>query len=162
MIEQIFAKIILHRIISAVWLTDFLSEIRSLINPRWWGEHLVLSVKRCSCLVLYWYRTHWWSLASCLVLGAEGGVAVWVVQDVLMLGFIPLNVMIDIFLILTRIHISAGLNKSIDSQTSRTYWSFSRVSSRKLSSCLSNLDHELFQQTRAIVSVVDETMGVTK
>ena len=104
MIEQIFAKIILHRIISAVWLTDFLSEIRSLINPRWWGEHLVLSVKRCSCLVLYWYRTHWWSLASCLVLGAVGGVAVWVVQDVLMSGFIPLNVMIDIFLISTRIH----------------------------------------------------------
>ena len=39
-------KIILHRIISVVWLTNFLSEIRNLINPRWWVEQLFLSVKR--------------------------------------------------------------------------------------------------------------------
>ena len=95
--ENQIIKIILHRIISAVWLTNFLSEIRSLINPRWWGEHLVLSVKRCSCPVLCRYRTHWWSLASRLVLGAEGGAAVWVVQDVLLLGFIPLPDMIEHF-----------------------------------------------------------------
>ena len=39
-------KIILHRIISVVWLTNFLSEIRNLINPRWWVEQQLLSVKR--------------------------------------------------------------------------------------------------------------------
>ena len=78
-------KIILHRIISAVWLTDFLSEIRSLINPRWWGKHLFLSVKRYSCPIMYWNWTHWWSLAPCLVLGADGRAAVWVVNDFLVL-----------------------------------------------------------------------------
>ena len=31
-------KIILHRIISVVWLTIFLSENRSLTQPRWWGK----------------------------------------------------------------------------------------------------------------------------
>ena len=30
-------KIILHRVISVVWLTNFLSEIQSLIFPRWCG-----------------------------------------------------------------------------------------------------------------------------
>ena len=40
-------KIILHRIISVVWLTNFLSEIRNLTNPRWWVEQQFLSVKRC-------------------------------------------------------------------------------------------------------------------
>ena len=83
-------KIILHRIISAVWLTDFLSEIRSLINPRWWGKHLFLSVKRCSCPISYWYWTHWWSLASCLVPGADGGAAVWVVMNFILLVVWPL------------------------------------------------------------------------
>ena len=29
-----------------MWLTNFLSEIRNLINPRWWVEQLFLSVKR--------------------------------------------------------------------------------------------------------------------
>ena len=40
------SKIILHRIISVVWLTNFLSEIRNLTNPRWWVEQQLLSVKR--------------------------------------------------------------------------------------------------------------------
>ena len=40
-------KIILQIVISAVWLTNFLSEIRNLINPWWWVEQLLLSVKRC-------------------------------------------------------------------------------------------------------------------
>ena len=30
-----------------MWLTNFLSEIRNLINPWWWVEQLFLSVKRC-------------------------------------------------------------------------------------------------------------------
>ena len=80
------AKIILHRIISVVWLTNFLSEIRSLINPRWWGEHLFLSVKRCQGPISHWNWTHWWSLASCLVREADGGAAVWVVQGNLTRG----------------------------------------------------------------------------
>ena len=33
-----FSKIILHRIISVVWLTNFLPEIRRLTKPRRWGE----------------------------------------------------------------------------------------------------------------------------
>ena len=81
--ETRLTKIILHRIISVVWLTNFLSEIRSFINPRWWGEHLLLSVKRCQGPISYWNWTHWWSLASCLVREADGGAAVWVVQVVL-------------------------------------------------------------------------------
>ena len=40
-------KIILHRIISVVWLTNFPSEIRRLTSPRWWAVSLFLSVKRC-------------------------------------------------------------------------------------------------------------------
>ena len=40
-------KIILQIVISVVWLTNFLSEIRNLINPWWWVEQLLLSVKRC-------------------------------------------------------------------------------------------------------------------
>ena len=43
-------KIILHRIISVVWLTNFLSEIRNLTKPRWWVEQVILSVKRYWCL----------------------------------------------------------------------------------------------------------------
>ena len=45
--SSIRQKIILDRIISVVWLTNFLSEIWSLINPWWWGEHLLLSKKSC-------------------------------------------------------------------------------------------------------------------
>ena len=33
-------KIILHRIISVVWLTNFLSEIRRHTSPRWWAVPL--------------------------------------------------------------------------------------------------------------------------
>ena len=40
-------KIILQIVISVVWLTNFLSEIQNLINPWWWVEQLLLSVKRC-------------------------------------------------------------------------------------------------------------------
>ena len=40
-------EIILLIIISVVWLTNFLSGIWNLINPWWWVEQLLLSVKRC-------------------------------------------------------------------------------------------------------------------
>ena len=46
-LRWIKVKIILYRFISVVWLTNFLSEIRNLINPRWWLEQQFLSVKRC-------------------------------------------------------------------------------------------------------------------
>ena len=66
-------KIILHRIISVVWLTDFLSEIWDLINPWWWVMHLILSMKRqeiiLSCLV---WSLHWWLLTSCSSTRGEG------------------------------------------------------------------------------------------
>ena len=35
-----FGKIILHRIISVVWITIFLSENRSRMQPCWWGVAL--------------------------------------------------------------------------------------------------------------------------
>ena len=79
--ETWLTKIILHRIISVVWLTNFLSEIRSLINPWWWGEHLLLSMKRYSVSDQFWTWVHWWLLASWLVQGVDGEAAVWVVQD---------------------------------------------------------------------------------
>ena len=40
-------KIILQIAIFVVWLTDFLSYIRNLINPPWWFEQILLSMKRC-------------------------------------------------------------------------------------------------------------------
>ena len=52
-------KIILHRIISVVWLTNFLSEIRSLSNHDDETQFHILSVK------LIWSLSasdHWWSL----------------------------------------------------------------------------------------------------
>ena len=74
-------KIILHRIISVVWLTNFPSEIRNLTNPRWWVEQQFLSVKR------NWSpsRTpvHWWSLIF-LYWKMEGIGAVWVVSKGIM------------------------------------------------------------------------------
>ena len=54
-----FIKIILHRIISVVWLTNFLSEILSLTDPRWWVEQQILSVKRSWSLSKIPF--HWWS-----------------------------------------------------------------------------------------------------
>ena len=74
-------KIILQIVISVVWLTNFLSEIQSLINPWWWGEHLLLSMKRYSVSDQFWTWVHWWLLASWLVQGVDGEAAVWVVQD---------------------------------------------------------------------------------
>ena len=38
LIHMVTAKIILHRIISVVWLTIFLSENRSLTQPPWWDK----------------------------------------------------------------------------------------------------------------------------
>ena len=43
---SIFVKIILHRIISVVWITIFLSENRSLCSPVDEVKHWLLSVKR--------------------------------------------------------------------------------------------------------------------
>ena len=69
-------KIILNRIISVVWLTSFLSEIRNLTNPRWCVEQQFLSVKRSLCP--HRIQVHWWSLIF-LIRKVEGLVAVWVV-----------------------------------------------------------------------------------
>ena len=43
------SKIILHSIISVVWLTNFLSEIWSPTIPWWWGLQLFLSMKNSMC-----------------------------------------------------------------------------------------------------------------
>ena len=40
-------KIILQIGIFVIWLTDFLSDIRNLINPPWRFEQILLSMKRC-------------------------------------------------------------------------------------------------------------------
>ena len=70
------SKIILHRIISVVWLTNFLSEILNLTNPRWWVEQQVLSVKRCrSSLEIL----HIDDRSSSYQRSMEGPGAVWVV-----------------------------------------------------------------------------------
>ena len=79
------SKIILHRIISVVWLTNFLSEIRNLTNSRWWGEQLFLSVKRCQNSLLEGLE-HWWSLIAHTWV-VKGQVAVWVIWLVSPLGF---------------------------------------------------------------------------
>ena len=52
-------KIILHRIISVVWLTNFLSEIRSLSNHDDETQFHILSVKPIWSLSA---SDHWWSL----------------------------------------------------------------------------------------------------
>ena len=52
-------KIILHRIISVVWLTNFLSEIRSLSNHDDETQFHILSVKPIKSFSAF---DHWWSL----------------------------------------------------------------------------------------------------
>ena len=52
-------KIILHRIISVVWLTNFLSEIRSLSNHDDETQFRILSVKPIWSFSAF---DHWWSL----------------------------------------------------------------------------------------------------
>ena len=43
-----------------MWLTNFLSEIQNLTNPRWWVEQQSLSVKKNWSLMKN--PGHWWSL----------------------------------------------------------------------------------------------------
>ena len=54
-----YDKIILHRIISVVWLTNFLSEIRSLSNHDDETKFHILSVKPFR---RFSSSEHWWSL----------------------------------------------------------------------------------------------------
>ena len=54
-------KIILHRIISVVWLTNFLSEIRSLSNHDDETQFHILSVKPIWSFSAF---DHWWSLTA--------------------------------------------------------------------------------------------------
>ena len=78
-------KIILHRIISVVWLTDFLSEIWSLINPRWWARPLLLSMKRQGVNTVFNCSDPCIDdcLFSDLFQKTKGEVAVWVVSCLL-------------------------------------------------------------------------------
>ena len=57
--QKAISKIILHRIISAVWLTNFLSEIRSLSNHDDETQFRILSVKPIWSFSAF---DHWWSL----------------------------------------------------------------------------------------------------
>jgi hypothetical protein len=69
-------KIILHRIISVVCLTSFLSETWNLSNPWWWDAWLVQSVKR-------WQDPTMGTVALMIaresLVNPEGQVIVWVV-----------------------------------------------------------------------------------
>ena len=56
-----YDKIILHRIISVVWLTNFLSEIRSLSNHDDETKFHILSVKPSR---KFSFSEHWWSLIA--------------------------------------------------------------------------------------------------
>ena len=88
-------KIILQIGIFVIWLTDFLSDIRNLINPPWRFEQILLSMKRCenSCkdvshsddcslltcgrwtekLLSDWFSGHcrYWVLNSCIYLATK-------------------------------------------------------------------------------------------
>jgi hypothetical protein len=66
--QKAISKIILHRIISAVWLTNFLSEIRSLSNHDDETQFRILSVKPIWSFSAF---DHWWSLT----------VQLWAVMD---------------------------------------------------------------------------------
>ena len=57
--QKAISKIILHRIISAVWLTNFLSEIRSLSNHDDETQFRILSVKPIWSLSAF---DHWWAV----------------------------------------------------------------------------------------------------
>ena len=76
-LRWIKVKIILYRFISVVWLTNFLSEIRNLINPRWWVEQQFLSVKRCQNFLEIWCIG---DRSSPFIEEMEGTDAVWVVH----------------------------------------------------------------------------------
>ena len=66
--QRAVSKIILHRIISVVWLTNFLSEIRSLSNHDDETQFRILSVKPIWSFSAF---DHWWSLT----------VQLWAVMD---------------------------------------------------------------------------------
>jgi len=71
-------KIILHRIISVVWLTSFLSETRILTQPWWWETWPVQSVKRSLNPIKVRSRC-WWSLGEINHFSEPDMVLVWVV-----------------------------------------------------------------------------------
>ena len=67
-------KIILHRIISVVWLTNFLSEIRSLSNHDDETQFHILSVKPIRSFSAF---DHWWSLTVQLRAVMDGEQSEW-------------------------------------------------------------------------------------
>ena len=67
-------KIILHRIISVVWLTNFLSEIRSLSNHDDETQFHILSVKPIEKLQCFWSLM----IAHCSTTSSDGWGIVWV------------------------------------------------------------------------------------
>ena len=68
--QKAISKIILHRIISVVWLTNFLSEIRSLSNHDDAIQFRILSVK----LQCFWSLM----IAHCSIMSSDGWGIVWV------------------------------------------------------------------------------------
>ena len=67
-------KIILHRIISVVWLTNFLSEIRSLSNHDDETQFRILSVKPIWSFSAF---DHWWSLTVQIRAVMDGEQSEW-------------------------------------------------------------------------------------
>ena len=78
-------KIILHRIISVVWLTNFPSEIRRLTIPRWWARASFSWAWKGAGPSLELATAHWWSLVAALCTDKGKDVA-WVVSCILKWG----------------------------------------------------------------------------
>ena len=72
--QRAISKIILHRIISAVWLTNFLSEIQSLSNHDDETQFRILSVKP---IWSFSALDHWWSLTVQLWAVMDGEQSEW-------------------------------------------------------------------------------------
>ena len=72
--QKAISKIILHRIISVVWLTIFLSEIRSLSNHDDETQFRILSVKPIWSFSAF---DHWWSLTVQLWAVMDGEQSEW-------------------------------------------------------------------------------------
>ena len=95
-------KIILHRIISVVWLTNFPSEIRRPTSPRWWasasfswawkGAGTNSTVGNCAlmiaCLCLVQWQRKRCRLSGCCILkwGSSGSFSYNLLMDVTVSG----------------------------------------------------------------------------
>ena len=78
-------KIILHRIISVVWLTNFPSEIRRLTIPRWWARASFSWAWKGAGPSLELATARWWSLVAALCIDKGKDVG-WVASCVLKWG----------------------------------------------------------------------------